>query len=146
MYMKYTPNMVPRSAFHYVLLLFGTGWFHPSQWRYNEHHSVSNHRHLDCLPKRLFRRILNKTSKLSVTGFLWAESTGTDGFPSQRASNAGHVSIWWRTHVSPGQSDGCLGKAILKNMDRSITQIHKIRNDNHNKTKHYKAICIFQIA
>ena len=69
MYMKYTPNMVPRSAFHYVLLLFGTGWFHPSQWRYNEHHSVSNHRHLDCLPKRLFRRILNKTSKLSVTGF-----------------------------------------------------------------------------
>ena len=36
------------------------------QWRHNE--SVSNHRGLDCLLKRLFRRRPKKTSMLCVTG------------------------------------------------------------------------------
>ena len=38
------------------------------QWRYNEHDGVSNHQAHDCLFNRLFRRRLQKTSKLRVTG------------------------------------------------------------------------------
>ena len=37
-------------------------------WRYNGHHSVSNHPPHICLPNRLFWRRPNKTSKLRVTG------------------------------------------------------------------------------
>ena len=46
----------------------------------------------------LFRRRLKKTSKLHVTGLCEGNPSVTDGFPSQRASNAGKVSIWWRLH------------------------------------------------
>ena len=35
------------------------------QWRHNERHSISNHRRLDWLLNRLFRRRSKKTSKLS---------------------------------------------------------------------------------
>ena len=38
------------------------------QWRHNERDGVSNHQHLDCLLKRLFRRRSKKTSKPRVTG------------------------------------------------------------------------------
>ena len=38
------------------------------QWRHNERHCVSNHRHFDCLSNRLFRRRSKKTPKLHVTG------------------------------------------------------------------------------
>ena len=41
----------------------------PLDWRHNEHDGVSNHRRLDCLPNRIFRRRSKKTSKLRVTGF-----------------------------------------------------------------------------
>ena len=37
-------------------------------WRHNERDGVSNHRRLDCLHNRLFRRRSKKTSKLRVTG------------------------------------------------------------------------------
>ena len=40
-----------------------------------------------------------KTSKLRVTGLCQGNSPVTGGFPSQKASNSGSVSIWWR-HVS----------------------------------------------
>ena len=40
-----------------------------------------------------------KTSKLRVTGLCVGNSTGTSEFPSQRASNAENVSIWWRHHA-----------------------------------------------
>ena len=40
------------------------------QCRHNECDDVSNHRRLDCLINRLFRRRSKKTSKLRVTG-LW---------------------------------------------------------------------------
>ena len=42
----------------------------PLQWRLNEPDGVSNHRRLDCLLKRLFRRRSKKTSKLRVTAFV----------------------------------------------------------------------------
>ena len=81
------------------------------QWSYNERNGVSNHRRLDCLFNRLFRRRSKKTSKLHVTGLcegnafsaLLALCEGNppeaSGFPPQRASNAKIVSIWWRHHV-----------------------------------------------
>ena len=37
------------------------------QWRHDERQGVSNHRRLDCLLNRLFRRISKNTSKLRVT-------------------------------------------------------------------------------
>ena len=56
--------------FHYTL-----------QWRHNESDGVSNHRRLDCLLNRLFRRRSKKTSKPRVTGPLWGESTGDRWIP-----------------------------------------------------------------
>ena len=40
-----------------------------------------------------------KTSKLCVTGLCEGNSPVTGEFPTQRASNAENVSIWWRHHV-----------------------------------------------
>ena len=42
----------------------------------------------------------NKTSKLRVTGLYEGNSPVARWFPSQRASNAENVSIWWRHHGS----------------------------------------------
>ena len=41
-----------------------------------------------------------KTSKLRVTGFCEGNSPVTGEFPTQRASNAGNVYIWWRHHLT----------------------------------------------
>ena len=68
--------------------------------RHNEHDGVSNHQRLDDLLNRSFRRTSRKTSKLRVTGFCEGNSPVTGEFPSQRASNAENVSIWWR-HNEP---------------------------------------------
>ena len=45
------------------------------QWRHNERDGVSNHRHLDYLLNRLFRRRSEKTSK-PVTGEFPTYTTG----------------------------------------------------------------------
>ena len=42
--------------------------FNHVQWRHNERDGASNHRHLDCLPNRLFRRRSETKLKLCVTG------------------------------------------------------------------------------
>ena len=68
------------------------------QWRHNGRGGVSNHRHLDCLLDRLFRRRSKKLSKLRVTCPCEGNSQVTTEFPSQRASNTVKVSIWWRHH------------------------------------------------
>ena len=68
------------------------------QWRHNERNGVSNHRRLDCLLNRLFRRRSKKTSKLRVTGLCEGDSPLTGEFLAQRASNAENLSIWWRHH------------------------------------------------
>ena len=44
------------------------------------------------------RRWSKKTSKRRVTGFCEGNSSVTGEFPTQRASNAENVSIWWRHH------------------------------------------------
>ena len=70
-------------------------------WRHNGLGRVSNHQPHDCLLNRLLRRGSKKTSKLRVTGLCAGNSPGTGEFPTQRASNAGNVSIWWRHHDIP---------------------------------------------
>ena len=57
---------------------------------------VSNHRRLDYLLNRLFKRRSKKTSKAHVTGLCEGKPPVTGGFLSQRDSNAENVSIWWR--------------------------------------------------
>ena len=47
----------------------------------------------------LFRRKSKKTWKLRVTGLCEGNSPVTGEFPTQRASSAENVSIWWRHHV-----------------------------------------------
>ena len=70
------------------------------QWRQNEHDGVSNHQPHVCLLNSLFRRRSKKTSKFRVAGHWAGNSPVTGEFPTQRASNAENVSIWWRHHVS----------------------------------------------
>ena len=79
-------------------------WFTPTsfmttlQWRHNERDGVSNHQPNDCLLKNLFGRRSKKTPKLRNTGPCVGNSPVSGEFPTQRASNAENVSIWWRQH------------------------------------------------
>ena len=82
------------------------------QWRHNERDGVSNHRRLDCLLNRLFRRRSKKTSELRVIGFYEGNPLVTGGFPPQKASNAEKVSIWWRHHV-PDHTNATFTKTPL---------------------------------
>ena len=66
------------------------------QLRHNEHDGVSNHQPHDCLLNRLFRRRSKKTSKFRIGVLCEGNSPVTGEFPSQRASNAENVFIWWR--------------------------------------------------
>ena len=68
------------------------------RWRHNGRDSVSNHQPHDCLLNRLFRRTSKRTSKFRVTGLCAGNSSGTGELPTQMASNADYVSIWWRHH------------------------------------------------
>ena len=68
------------------------------QWRHNEREGVSNHRRLDCLLNRFFRRRSKKTSKFCVTGLCAGNSPVTSEFSAQRPSNTENVSIWRRHH------------------------------------------------
>ena len=47
---------------------------------------------------RLFKRRSKKTSRVRVTGLCAGNSPVTGEFPTQLASNAENVSIWWRHH------------------------------------------------
>ena len=65
---------------------------------HNERNGVSNYQPHDCLLNRLCRRRSKKTSKLCVTGLCAGNSPVTGEFPTQMASNAENVSIWWHHH------------------------------------------------
>ena len=55
------------------------------QWRHDERDGPSNHRRLDYLPNRLFRRRSRKTSKLHVTAWpLWREFIRERWIPPRR--------------------------------------------------------------
>ena len=77
------------------------------EWRHDVHDSVSNHRSLDCLFNRLFRRKSNKTPKLCNTGPLWGE------FPAQKVRNAEKGSIRWRHHDDLDANGGRINAYIL---------------------------------
>ena len=70
-------------------------------WCYNKHNGISNHLHLDCLLKHLHKHRFKKTSKLCVAGLCEGNLPVTSRFPSQRASNAEDLSIWWHHHAVP---------------------------------------------
>ena len=70
-------------------------WSYSLQWRHNERGGVSNHWSLDCV----LNPQIKETSKLGVTGLCEGNPLVTGGFPSQRASGAENVSIWWRHRV-----------------------------------------------
>ena len=68
-----------------VTLTESTAWtggdcFTSLQWRHNDRDGFWNHQRLDCL--------LNKKSKLRVTGLCEGNSPVTGEFPAQRTSNA----------------------------------------------------------
>ena len=77
----------------FLWLYWPDTWGSPLQWRHNESDCVSNHRRLDYILNRLFRRRSKKTPRHWP---LWGEFTGE--FPAQWASYAENVSIWWRHH------------------------------------------------
>ena len=65
----------PKPSFNISLFMwFHMLWFslyvYTLQWRYNEGDGYSNHRRLDCLLNRLFRRRSKKAPKLCVTSFM----------------------------------------------------------------------------
>ena len=66
------------------------------QWHHNERNGVSNHQPHDCLLNRLLSRGSKKTPKFCDIGLCAENSSVTGEFPSQMASNAENVSIWWR--------------------------------------------------
>ena len=70
------------------------------RWSHNERDGISNHQPDHCLLKRLFRLRSKKISKLRVTGLYVGNSPVIGEFPTQMASNAENVSIWWCHHVS----------------------------------------------
>ena len=82
------------------------------QWPHDERDGVSNRRRLDCLLHHLFRHSSKKTSKFRDTGLCEGNSPVTGEFPTQRASNAENVYIWWRRHGLCG--DG--GNGVTKNL------------------------------
>ena len=71
----------------------------PLQWHHKGRDGVSNHQPHDCLLNRLFRHRSKKILKLRVTGLCEGNSPVTGEFPTQRASYAENVSIWWRHHA-----------------------------------------------
>ena len=88
------------------------------QWRHNESDGVSNHRHIDCLRNRLFRRRSKKRSNLRTTGLCDGNSPVTREFPAERSINAENVSIWWRHHGTRLWWQ-CL-KAMLRSMHTTL--------------------------
>ena len=93
------------------------------QWRHNERGGVSNHKLHDCLLNRLFRHKWKKTSKLCVNSLCEGNSWVTGEFPTQRASNAEDVYIWWRRHGSCDVlSKLCWAKVTL-GVDRHLNKM-----------------------
>ena len=93
--MKSYSNVMSDIIFHFVDCSISL------QWRHNERHhdGVLSHQPHDRWLNRSFGRRSMKTSKLRVTGLCVGNSPLTGEFPTQRASNAENVTIWWHHHV-----------------------------------------------
>ena len=110
-------------------------------YRHNERDSVPNNQHNDCLLNRLSRRRSKKISKLRVTGLCAGNSPVTGEFPTQRASNAENVVIWWRHHVFPGtqQSDTITVQWYDPEINNPCLLGHIIANKLNFKRAYYQA-------
>ena len=84
---RWTPK--DPAAARIIRSLFGT----TLQWRHNERDGVSNHRCLDCILNRLFRRRSKKTSKLHVTVCVRGIHRWPVNSP-QSPVNSSHKSQW----------------------------------------------------
>ena len=104
----------------------------PLRWRHNGCDSVSNHQPQDCLLNRLFRHKSKKTSKLRVTALYVGNSPGTGELPTQRASYAENVSIWWR-HMN----DRLFGNKLLS----ELTLLSLGRDNVEHSLNHRTNIC-----
>ena len=91
------------------------------QWRHNGFDGVSNHQPHHCLLSRLLGRRSKKTSKPRVTGLCAGNSPGTGEFPTQMASNAENVSIWWR-HYACEKWEGCF---TCSSVSSRMAQCHR---------------------
>ena len=90
--------------------------YHPNfalQWRHNGRDCVSNYQPHDSLLNGLFRRRSKKTWKLSVTGLCAGNSPGAGEFPTQMASYAENVSIWWRHHDLKNIAEKWTSEALI---------------------------------
>ena len=98
------------------------------QWRHNEHNGVSNHQPHDCLLSRIFRRRSKKRLKLRVTGLCEGNSPVTGEFPTQRASYAENVFIWWRHHnITHFVSPQCLNRlSVSRTYQHLSTDLTKL--------------------
>ena len=72
----------------------------PLQWHHNERDDISNHRRLDGLLNRLFKPDQRKHQSSVSLAICEGNSPVTGEFPSQRASYAESVSIWWYHHAN----------------------------------------------
>ena len=82
-----------------MLLILNISKINSLQWCHIGRDTASNHRRLDCLLSRLFRRWSKEISNLRVTGLSEGNPPVIGAFPSQRASDANNVPIRWRHHV-----------------------------------------------
>ena len=73
------------------------GEVNPLQWRHDRHDGVSNHQPHDCLLNSLIGCRSKKT------------------FPTQRATNAENVSIWWRHHAHQSTSSSYIDLQCVSN-------------------------------
>ena len=78
---------------------------------------------MDC-SKGLSKHRSKKIPKLRVTGLCGENPPVTGGFPSQGASNAENVSIWWRHH-------GVMGSWILAIQFQTVRSVSQQRKPPH---------------
>ena len=90
-------HAAPHNVFYFCLVSSPKG-HNVLQWRYNEHDGVWDHQPHDCLLNRFVGPRAKKIPKTYVTSLCVGKSPVTGEFPTQKASNAENVSIWWRHH------------------------------------------------
>ena len=72
------------------------------QWRHNGRDGVSNNQPHDCLPFFILAQI--KEDTIAPRHWPLGNSPMTGEFPTQMASNAENVFIWWRHHDHAAQA------------------------------------------
>ena len=94
------------------------------QWYHNEYNGISNNQRLDCLLNQIVQAQIKENIKSLHHWPLRGNTPVTSGFPSQRASNAENVSIWWRHH-HPGMEDDELSTGSQKLIFHSTILLYK---------------------